>query len=278
MLRSILLALDDAPGAVAARDLAFALARRRGLAVTAAAILGQPGEDEAPEAVPLGAAAFAEHRNAALAARREAGAEAALAAARAAAGDLPVSLRRLQDAAVPALLQAATGHDLIVLGRDSSLGEEPPEDGLAPAIEALLQDGARPLLVVPPGVPARAEGPVLVGYDASLPCVRSLQLFALLGLADDSYVRVMSVHADAARAQELARDGVEYCSRQGLAAEPWPVTGDHPATLLLAEAEAMGARLLVMGAFAHGGLRTLLLGSATRELLRAAPCPVFVHR
>lgn len=42
MLCSILLALDDTPGAIAARDLAFALARRTGAAVTALIVLDRP--------------------------------------------------------------------------------------------------------------------------------------------------------------------------------------------------------------------------------------------
>lgn len=60
--------------------------------------------------------------------------------------------------------------------------------------------------------------------------------------------------------------------------EEWALTGGHPAELLLAEARTLGARLLVMGAFGTTGLRALLLGSATRRVLRDAPCPVFIQR
>ncbi|MBX9702285.1 MAG: universal stress protein, partial [Acetobacteraceae bacterium] len=54
MLRSILLALDDTPGALAARDLAIALARRSGAALTAAAVLDRPHTLGATEAMPAG--------------------------------------------------------------------------------------------------------------------------------------------------------------------------------------------------------------------------------
>jgi nucleotide-binding universal stress UspA family protein len=33
--------------------------------------------------------------------------------------------------------------------------------------------------------------------------------------------------------------------------------------------------MLVMGAFEHTGLRALFTGSATRHLLRRAPCAIF---
>jgi len=277
MLRSILVALDDTPGAIAARDHAFALARRTGASLTCAAVLDLPHSRDLHEAVPIGGGAFAERRNARLAEQMRQEADAALRDAQAAAGDLPLTLLALEDAPEPALLRAGMGHDLIILGRDSSLGREEAEDGLAPVIEALLQDGARPLLVVPPGPPAPAEGPVLVGYDGSIPCVRSLQLFALLGLAEASPVTVLSAAEDEAAAARLAEDGAEYLRRQGLVVDSLGVSGP-PSDQLLAVVAQRAARLLVMGAFEHSGLRALLLGSATRRLLREAPCPIFVHR
>lgn len=278
MLRSILLALDDTPGALAARDAAIALARRTGAALACAAILDRPHTLDAAEPVPLGAAAFAERRNAALAARLEAEAAAALEAARQAAGGLEITPLRLEDAPEPALLRAGAGYDLIVLGRDSTLGREETEDGLAPVIEALLQQGARPLLVVPPGTPPMAgDRPVLVGYDGSVPSQRALQLFALLGLAEGSPVKLLSAEEDAAEAARLAAEGAGFLRRHGLTVEEWPAVGGHPAELLLAEAVSLRARLLVMGAFGKSALRSLFLGSATRRLLREAHCPVFVQ-
>jgi len=274
MLRSILLVLDDTPGAMAACDICFALARRTGAKVTAAAILDRPPPD-ASEAVPIGAAAYAERRNAALAEKAEAEARAVLEACRRKAGDLSFEVLRLEGAPEPALLRAGAQHDLIVLGRDSSLGQEEAEDGIAPAIEFLLQQGGRPLLVVPPGAPMGTEAPVLIGYDGSAPAMRALQLFALLGLAEGSRVKLLAAAEDRAEAARLAAEGAAFLRRHGKAVEEWPVTSDQPAELLLAEARNLKARLLVMGAFEHTGLRALFLGTSTRPLLRDAPCTVF---
>jgi len=276
MLRSILVALDDTPGALAARDAAFALARRTGAAITAATVLDRPHTLDANEPVPIGAAAFAERRNARLAAQAEAAAAAALAACQQAAGGLPFEMLRLEEAPEPALLRAGAGHDLVVLGRDCTLGREEAED-VAPVIEALLRDGARPLLVVPPGAAAPPPAPVLVGYDGSVPALRALQLFALLGLDEGSPVMLLAVDPDPARAALLAAEGAGYLRRHGMSVQEWAMEGDEPAELLLAEAARLRARLLVMGAFSHTGLRALLLGAMTRRLLRDAPCAVFVH-
>jgi nucleotide-binding universal stress UspA family protein len=275
MIRSILVALDDTAGAQRARDLSIGLARRTGAALTAATVLDWPHVKDAHEAVPAGAAAFKERRDAARAKRVEEEAEAAFAACSAAAGETAFTRLRLTDAPEPALLAAGAAHDLIVIGRDSTLGLEDCPDGLAPVIEALLHDGARPLLVVPPGPPAERGG-VLVGYDGSIPAMRAIQLFALLGLAGDMPVKVISVAQSHAQALRLAGEAAGYLRAHDVAAEPLALEGTRPVDALLTEAAAMPAQLLVMGSFETTGLRTLFTGSATRRLLHAAPCPVFV--
>lgn len=277
MLRSILVALDDTPGAIKARDAAIALARRTGAALTVAVVLDRPNTAAAHEAVPMGGAAFKARRDARLMAQAEAEAAAALAACARAAGGLPYETLRLDGAPEPALLEASATHDLIVLGRDSTLGREENEDGVAPVIVNLIQDGARPLLVIPPD-PAPAAGPVLVGYDGSVPIMCTLQLFALLGLAEGAPVRVATVADARAEAAPLAEEGALYLRRHGLDATALPLEGDRPADLLLAEAEGLHARLLVLGAFEESAVRRMLLGSATQRLLRGARVPVFIHR
>jgi nucleotide-binding universal stress UspA family protein len=275
MIRSILVALDDTEGAQRARDLAIDLARRTGAALTAATVLDWPHVKDAHEAVPPGAAAFKERRDAARAKRVEAEAEAAFAACALAAGETAFTMLRLTEAPEPALLAAGATHDLIVIGRDSTLGLEQCPDGLAPVIEALLHDGARPLLVVPPG-PSPEAGGVLVGYDGSIPAMRAIQLFALLGLGGELPVKVLSVAETRAEAERLSNEAAGYLRTHGVAAQALALEGARPVDALLTEAAAMPARLLVMGAFETSGLRALFTGSATRRLLHAAPCPVFV--
>lgn len=275
MIRSILVALDDTEGAQRARDVAIALARRTGAALTAATVLDWPHAKDAHEAVPPGAAAFKERRDAARAKRLEEEAEAAFAACAAAAGETPFARLRLTEAPEEALTRAAPSHDLIVIGRDSTLGLEQTTDGLAPVIEALLHDGVRPMLVVPPG-PAAAAGKVLVAYDGSIPAIRTLQLFALLGLGNGKSVRVVSMDEEREVAQRMAELAAGYLRAHGLEAEAVGVEGSHPVDALLAEATAMPAELFVMGAFEHSGLRSFFTGSATRRLLLGAPCDIFV--
>jgi nucleotide-binding universal stress UspA family protein len=274
MLRSILLALDDTEGAIAARDVALALARHTGAALTAAILMDRPGLAGAHEAVPPGAAAFKERRDAALLRQAEDAAAKAVAALHQAADGVPYSLETLDSAPTEALLGAAGAHDMLVVGRDSTLGREEAEDGLSPTIEALLHDRTRPLLVVPPGARFDPAAAALVAYDGSPGALRAVQLFALLGLGRGG-ATVLSVADDEAKAAALAGTAAGFLQRHDVHAKALPVIGTHPVEALLAEAAAMPAGMLVMGAFEHTGLRALFTGSATKHLLRRAPCAIF---
>jgi nucleotide-binding universal stress UspA family protein len=193
---------------------------------------------------------------------------------REAAVDFPFAVQELAAAPAPALLTAAGAHDLLIVGRDSSLGRETAEDGLAPTIEALLHDRTRPLLVVPPGARFDPAASALVAYDASPGAMRAVQLFALLGLGRAG-ATVLSVADDEAKAAALAGTAAGFLQRHDVPAKALPVIGTHPVEALLAEAAAMPAGMLVMGAYEHMGLRALFTGSATKHLLRRAPCAIF---
>jgi nucleotide-binding universal stress UspA family protein len=65
----------------------------------------------------------------------------------------------------------------------------------------------------------------------------------------------------------LLGEGVHIATRV-LEGEPWRV--------ILEEAEALEADLLVMGTHGRSGFEALLLGSVTEKVLRRAPCPVLV--
>jgi len=247
---SILLALDDTPGATAARDVAFALARRSGAALTAVIILDRPNTLGAHEAVPMGGAAFAARRN-----KKLAGAAAVLAACVAAAQGFSFSVIRREESPEEALLAEGATHDLIIIGRDSTLGHEACDDGLSPTIEALLRNGARPLLVVRSGVAnpmGLAPGddlkrPILIAHDGSMASMRKLHVFALMGLAQDQPVKLLDFTPDT-KPEALAR----YLSQHGMRVEAFAVEGDRH-DILLAEARSLPASLPVLGADQESG-------------------------
>jgi nucleotide-binding universal stress UspA family protein len=104
--------------------------------------------------------------------------------------------------------------------------------------------------------------------------MRAVQLFALLGLGRAG-ATVLSVAENEHEAAALTGTAAGFLQRHDVPAKPLPVMGTHPVEALLAEAAAMPAGMLVMGAFEHTGLRALFTGSATKHLLRRAPCAIF---
>jgi hypothetical protein len=132
MLRSILLLLDDTPGAVAACGVAASLARRCsaqlcGIYFAPPGVRSQ-GDLLAAEAYRLMQLTMP-------------------------AASVVVS----RQAPEPGLRQAMEAHDVLVIGRDSTLGAEPAEGRIAPAVIRLIYEIGRPLLIVPPHAPAEGR-------------------------------------------------------------------------------------------------------------------------
>jgi nucleotide-binding universal stress UspA family protein len=274
MMRSILVALDDTPGSAAALALAVGLARQANAVLTGAAILDRPHRADEHEAVPIGAGAFKRHRDLVSLSQGRAECDARFDELRA---HLPAAhTLLLEDAPAEALIQAAASHDLLVMGRDATLGLEQADDGVAPTLTALVAEAPRPVLAVPPG--ASGQGPVLVAYDGSVPAMRAVHLFALLGLGNGRDCTVLTVGDDHVAARHVCDGAAALLRAHGLAAHAEPVQADDAVAHVLERAARMGAGLLVMGAYEESRLTTFFTGSATEQLLRDAPCPVFVAR
>lgn len=72
-------------------------------------------------------------------------------------------------------------------------------------------------------------------------------------------------------------DAVARAAGAGVSARSHLTTGD-PAEQICRYAEAIDARLIVIGTRGHGMMASLLLGSVSHAVIRGAPCPVIVVR
>jgi nucleotide-binding universal stress UspA family protein len=263
MLRSILLALDTTPDSRAAQAFAAGLMEACGARLTGAALVGrlnfpEPGGGELPNASLL----RAEMESARIMDALQA--------------EIPnAEVRELDDAPEAALERKLERHDLLVIGRDSTLNGEQTGETVSPLIENLVRYGARPLVVVPHGGPL--GGPVLVAYDGSLSCQRSLHICLLLGLLSGHQVTVASV----AETEESGRECAGRCRglfhRHGLTFSAVGLVGQDPVDPLIELARSLAASLLVIGAHGHSPLSNMFVGSTTRALVRRAPCSVFMY-
>lgn len=267
MLKRILILLDETPSSAAARHYAFRLAQRMNAEVTALAGVDLPFIE-----APLVGAVEGELKK-----------------------QIEDSRKRLRDAyeqecqicAIPfewltfngepitILSEAAETRDLIVTGHDTAFRLDMNEK-LSEFLSKLLQITPRPVIVCPE---ERVSGEaILIAYDGSVPSMRAIQIFALLGIGRDRPVYVASVDACSETAARRASGAASYLRTHGYEAEACPTASAvHPADLLRIEAANRGAGTLVMEAYGSRGFREFLFGSTTSALVERPPCPLFVY-
>ncbi|HMR30017.1 MAG TPA: universal stress protein [Geminicoccaceae bacterium] len=177
---------------------------------------------------------------------------------------------RHEDGEVGAMANlAARAADLTVLGTMPTSGM----DALAPTlVEQLALGAGGPVLVLPrDGVQSPPGRNVVLAWNNSRESARALQDgLGFLTAAD----RVTVAGLGSAR-DLYVDDVVARLQRHGVSAEAHvEADASDAGAALLRIASDRGADLLVMGAYGRARLRELILGGATRDVLRNAPISV----
>jgi nucleotide-binding universal stress UspA family protein len=160
--------------------------------------------------------------------------------------------------------------DLIVI-------EQPTK--LASLAEATLEDAlfesGRLVLMVPAQVPAQFGDKMSIAWNGSTETARTVAL-SMPFLLQAREVEVVSVESGfitgpsaAALATSLARHGINVTSKH-------VPTKNPPGEMMLAEAYAFGADLMVKGAYTQSRLRQMIFGGATRQIINEAKIPVLM--
>jgi nucleotide-binding universal stress UspA family protein len=141
---------------------------------------------------------------------------------------------------------------------------------------------------------------VLLAHDGSPGAKQAADLVGAIAWPADSIVRVVSVvepiiapigawggvapdysaEADRQRNAYYEEEMAETVQRLGLSnqnAESAILRG-RPASVIVKEAAAFAADVVVMGSRGHGAIATLVLGSVSSEVVDYAPCPVLVAK
>lgn len=159
--------------------------------------------------------------------------------------------------------------DVVVFDNEAARGRGP----LAEAFQQLVANEQRPTVVARPGL--NSEGVVTIAWDGGKEATRAART-ALPLLEKASRVVILGAPAASAREFDPARlKG--FLEDRGVAAEVEVLkeTGDA-ASLLLRASRAVGATLLVSGAFGHPRLREFIFGGTTRSLLQAESPSLFL--
>jgi nucleotide-binding universal stress UspA family protein len=169
--------------------------------------------------------------------------------------------------------------DLVVIARPESAVETAGPPGLA---ESLVLSSGRPIIVFPPRDAVSEVRRILVAWSATRESIRAVA-DALPLLARAKAVEVLVVDPERNRAghgQEPGADIARHLARHGAQVKVRRLSsgGKEVGDLLLSEAAAFRADLLVMGAYGHSHLREWMFGGVTRTVLYEAGLPVLMSR
>jgi nucleotide-binding universal stress UspA family protein len=189
-----------------------------------------------------------------------------------AAGVAEVVLTQRPGSLVETVAEFEAGADLVVIGKrgeaaDFAVGH------LGANLERVVRASARPVLMA-----SRAFRPIgrfLIAYDGGPAALKAVD-FA----AHQAPVKGLDCHLVTVGPQggNVSLDQPAGILRRGGLEVTTEVLHGEPEQAIAAYASAAGIDLLVMGAYGHSRVRTLLIGSTTTALLRACRIPVLVFR
>src|SRR6266403_4795281 len=169
--------------------------------------------------------------------------------------------------------------DLVVIDRPEPAGQKAGPPGLA---ESLVLSSGRPIIVFPSRGTVSRVRRILVAWNARREAIRAVSdALPLLARADAVEVLVIDPERhQPGHGQEPGADIARHLARHGAQVEVRRLSsgGEAVGRLLLSEAGAFGADLLVMGAYGHSHLSEWMFGGVTRTVLGEARLPVLMSR
>ncbi len=142
-------------------------------------------------------------------------------------------------------------------------------------LERIVRAAHRPVFVA-----SRAFKPiekVLVAYDGGRSAMKAVDHIARSPLFQGLAITVVTVGADTPDIRKGLEDARAMLMAAGLAADTRVIAGQPEVELgKLVEGEGFG--MLVMGAYGHSRIRSLVIGSTTTEMVRSCKVPVVLMR
>lgn len=163
-------------------------------------------------------------------------------------------------------------YDVVVVGR-------PTKDAALPSpitLEAALLDTGRPILVAPPVATETMGESVAIAWEGSPEAARTIA-DAISLLEQAGTVQILS--CEAAQVSPVAPEALQRrLAWHGIESNihPFEAAASEFGAAFLAQSAAVGADLLIKGAYSQSRLRQLILGGRTRHILAHATIPVLL--
>lgn len=162
--------------------------------------------------------------------------------------------------------------DLIVMGRGGEHNEW-LEGLVGSTAEAVIRRSPLPVLIT--GAESLGRERILVAYDGSSHAQNALRTAVAFAEMWNTALKILVVGEDAD--SPVAAEVQAYLDAHKVDGSILQAKGD-PGEQIIEHAGALGADLVVMGAYGHSKVRELVVGSTTTFVINHASCPVLLAR
>jgi nucleotide-binding universal stress UspA family protein len=190
-----------------------------------------------------------------------------------AAGVAEVLLTLRHGALVETLPEFEATADLVVVGKRGEAADF-AKGHLGSNLERVLRTSTRPVLVASRAF--KPMGRAVLAYDGRAASRKAVDYLAAQPLLRGVAVHLLTVGSVGVDEEGLAEARFKL-GKAGLDVQ-MQATAGRPDEVIARVVADTGADLLVMGAYGHGALRKMILGSVTSTLLRECRVPVLVFR
>lgn len=190
------------------------------------------------------------------------------------AGVKEVTTRLRHGDLLEAVAEAEPGSRGIVIGKRGEAADF-AKLHLGSNLERIARSVTKPVFVA-----ARAFRPiekVLIAYDGGPSAMRAVDHVARAPLFAGLAIRLLTVGQDAAEVRRRLEDAQATLRAGGHQASIDIVAG-QPEKVISDAVDHEGIDLLVMGAYGHSRIRSMIIGSTTAEMMRACKVPVVLFR
>ena len=188
------------------------------------------------------------------------------------AAGLPVELCHRHGGIVETVIEREADADLVVIGkRGASAGFA--KGHLGSKVERVVRQSVKPVLVASRAF--RTIERALIAFDGGPSARKAVAFAATSPLFNDVELHLVIAGGETDRNREALRWAREVLGERARRAE---IVAGGADDVLIADAAQCGADMVVMGAYGHSPLRTLIVGSTTTAVIRGVRLPVLLFR
>ena len=191
-----------------------------------------------------------------------------------AAGAPQVDVRQRHGELEETLAEQAEGVRLLVLGRRGE-GAEATQRDLGRNVERVVRALHKPILAVPEDF--REPQRVMIAFDGGTVTRRGVEMVAGSPLFRGLAIHLLMSGKESAGAHKQLDWAKTTLEVAGFKVTAMLTPGDAE-SIIASTAKAQSIDMLIMGAFGHSPLRSLLFGSKTADLLRSSSIPTLLLR